>query len=385
MNYIDLYPHLTFKKDWNLSEKSQRLLGECSGIIKAISDTPILPKYREKLMRVALIKGAKSTAAIEGNTLTEEEIELIQQGKDIEPSKEYMKIEVRNILEAFTQLFLKVVNEGKSNLISCELINEMHAMIGKGLNEHFAAEPGRFRSNRVVVGGHPTPDSIHVQELMESYCQFLKDIFGYSSGRQEYYEVIVQAIVAHVYLEWIHPFGDGNGRTGRLIEFYILLRGKTPDIALHLLTNHYNLTRPEYYRQIQVAKVKRNLGEFIEYALVGFRDGLQRTLKTINESHLETTWTQYVHTTIDTMDWSEKTMKRKRNLVLGIVIDKEYTVKEIILASPKIARDYAGISERVIYKELAELVSAKLLTKTSNAKYKANTDILIEYIAKRKS
>jgi hypothetical protein len=55
---------------------------------------------------------------------------------------------------------------------------------------------------------------------------------------------LIAAVVAHVYFEWIHPFGDGNGRTGRLIELKLLLEAGVPQPAAHLLSNHYNATRP---------------------------------------------------------------------------------------------------------------------------------------------
>lgn len=54
---------------------------------------------------------------------------------------------------------------------------------------------------------------------------------------------IFKAVVAHLYLAWIHPVGDGNGRTARLVEFQILLSSGVPSPAAHLLSNHYNQTR----------------------------------------------------------------------------------------------------------------------------------------------
>ena len=69
-------------------------------------------------------------------------------------------------------------------------------------------------------------------------------------GKQSFQDPVIQAIVAHVYIAMIHPFGDGNGRTARLIEFYILLRAGLPDMASHILSNHYNDTRQEYYRRL---------------------------------------------------------------------------------------------------------------------------------------
>lgn len=385
MDLITKYPHISFRKDWKLTPYSLRLLGECNGLVKAICNTPILPDYRKKLMQTALIKGAQATTAIEGNTLTESEIEKVSQGKELPPSKEYQKIEVKNILNAFAMLFKEVVFDDQSKLISPELIKHFHFIIGQNLGEHLDAEPGRFRQDNRTVGTYRCPDYQDVEELMDNFCKWLKEEFNYVSGIQKYYEIIVQAIVSHIYLEWIHPFGDGNGRTGRLLEFYILLRGKTPDIALHILSNHYNLTRPEYYRQIQNATLQRNLSQFIEYALVGFRDGLQNTLDLIHDSNIETTWKRHVYDTFEEYTGSnEQAMKRKRRLVLDLEPTKLYSVKEIVLASPKIAKDYATIEERTVYRDLEELEKLKLLTKDKNGKFKLNIDILVKLLAIKK-
>ena len=49
---------------------------------------------------------------------------------------------------------------------------------------------------------------------------------------------ILKAIFAHLYLVWIHPFGDGNGRTARLLEFHILTAASLPYPVTHLLSNY---------------------------------------------------------------------------------------------------------------------------------------------------
>jgi Fic family protein len=86
---------------------------------------------------------------------------------------------------------------------------------------------------------------------------------------------ILKAVVAHLYLAWIHPFGDGNGRTARLVEFQILLSSGVPSPAAHLLSNHYNQTRSEYYRQLdRASKSGGELAPFIEYGARGFVAGL---------------------------------------------------------------------------------------------------------------
>ncbi len=256
MTYYREYPHLIFKKHWDLNSRCLIAFGQSIALLKAINNTPIMPQYYESLMNVALRKGAQSTTAIEGNTLTDDEIAKIIEGKKLPESREYQGVEVQNILEAFNTILQETVYENDEQLITKELILRFHKMVGKNLGEHFAAIPGQFRYSDVVVGSYRCPDYRDVPALIDEYCTFLKSTFKYESGDQRFTDIFIEAIVAHVYLELIHPFGDGNGRTGRLIEFYILSRGGNPDITLHILSNHYNLTRPEYYRQIEKANCK---------------------------------------------------------------------------------------------------------------------------------
>ena len=137
-------------------------------------------------------------------------------------------------------------------------------MIGRDLGENFAAIPGQLRSNDVIVGHYRCPDYNDVPALLDNLCDWMKREFAFGKSNQQFHGVLIQAIVCHVYIEWIHPFSDGNGRTGRLAEFYIMLRGGNPDIASHILSNYYNQTRQLYYRHLDEASVTGDLSEFIE-------------------------------------------------------------------------------------------------------------------------
>lgn len=72
-----------------------------------------MPQYYDELMLLALRKGAQATTAIEGNTLTEEEIAKLQEGQKLPPSKEYQEIEVSNILNAFNEILIEIVYKNK--------------------------------------------------------------------------------------------------------------------------------------------------------------------------------------------------------------------------------------------------------------------------------
>jgi hypothetical protein len=98
------YPHIQFRQHWALNPDCLIILGQCDAYVKAISNTPIMPAYYDELMHISLIKGAQATTAIEGNTLTDEEIERLQAGEKLPPSRAYQETEVRNILDAFNSL-----------------------------------------------------------------------------------------------------------------------------------------------------------------------------------------------------------------------------------------------------------------------------------------
>ncbi len=381
------YPHLRFEKHWNLINSDYFILGQCESLITSVLNTPIDPTYFKEIKGVALIKGVQATTAIEGNTLTEDEIKKVSNGEKLPPSKEYQEIEVKNILTAFYDLVNKVMSGDSDKLITPDLLCSFHRMIGAGLGDHFEAIPGKFRfgSNNVIVGKYRGAEGVDVECLIESLCDFLRTQFRFERGDHNFMDVIIEAIVAHVYIELIHPFGDGNGRTGRLVEFYILLRGGMPDIALHILSNHYNLTRPDYYRQLQRSSETKDLTEFIRYAIIGLRDGLVEVLKKIQKSQTQITWIKYIYDVFDGLPvGKEETFKRKRTLALEMPIHKKALLAEIPDLTIKLAKLYGQVSLKTIQRDAEEITSLGIFVKEGD-KYEANISLLNEMFAKNKS
>jgi len=381
-NLLNKYPHIKFKTNWELKPLMYYMLGECNSLIKAINNTAIRPDYLTKLHSIALIKGAQATTAIEGNTLSIEDIEKIQNGNKLPPSKEYLQIEIENILNAFNEILKIVIVEKKTRLIGPELLLNFHKMVGKNLGEHFEAVPGKFRNNNVIVGNYKAPNYQDVEELINNFCEWMRKEFKYENN-QTFIDAVIQAIVAHIYIAWIHPFSDGNGRTARLLEFYLLLRAGVPDIASHVLSNFYNITRSEYYRQIEASTKNRDVTNFILYALQGFRDGLNEVLETIQENQLLITWRNYIFGIFEskmTIGKTRQANKRRRNLILDIPYDKYLTMEEILNSKSWIIKDYSVLSERSFLRDLDELVELGLLDKNKTG-FRAKIEILKKFMA----
>ena len=193
---------------------------------------------------------------------------------------------------------------------------------------------------------------------------------------------IIKAILAHLYLAWIHPFGDGNGRTARLVEFEILLAAGVPFPAAHLLSNHYNQTRQEYYRQLDYAsKSGGDIIPFIDYAVQGFVDGLQGQLTVVRAQQWDVAWQNYVHELFrDNMKAAEI---RQHHLALDLgTIQGFVPLAKITDTTPRLAKTYATKSPKTLQRDLAELEKMNLIERTSEG-IRARREIILAFLPRR--
>jgi Fic family protein len=207
-----VYPHITFQKKWVLNNETIYRMGQSECIIQSIASMPLMPENRKRLLSVSLRKGARATTAIEGNTLSDEDIEKIEAGENLPQSKEYLQIEVQNIIDALNKIRDEVITEKKSAILSPELIENFNRLVGQNLGDYFQAIPGKLRvsGQNVVVGQYRAPLGEDVLSLVQQFCDWIRREFKYEDGDQLFRDQIVQAIIVHIYLAMIHPLGMGT-------------------------------------------------------------------------------------------------------------------------------------------------------------------------------
>jgi Fic family protein len=377
------YPHMQFRQHWTVDADLNYQLGQCDAIVDAMCHAPLLPGVRSQLLLLSLKKGAQATTAIEGNTLTDEEVERIANNETLPPSQKYQEQEVKNVLEAFNTLLKRTVLQNAKDLISPELLRDFHRMIGKDLGEHFHAVPGQLAQSQRTVGPYRPPPAEHVLPLVERMCEWLREEFRFPN-QNRFSDAIIQAIVTHVYIEWIHPFDDGNGRTGRLVEFYILMRGGLPSIASHHLANHYNDTRSEYYRQIQVAKNEKDLTGFLRYAVTGLRDGLQKAQRKVQSNALEQMWRVLVYDRFGKRTIQRReAFVRQREVALSLPLDRPIRFTEVAELTPSLKESYKDVKPRTVLRDLQEIEKLELITREPGLVH-ANRRLLEETLPDRR-
>src|SRR5262249_16120802 len=152
--------------------------------------------------------------------------------------------------------------------ITVATLKEFNALILKGLELNEDVVPGEIRNYDVGVGSYRGAPHGDCEFLLSKLCEWIESPLFQDDSDNNLITAIIKSIVFHLYLAWIHPFGDGNGRTARLVELAILLAQGVSTPAAHLLSNHYNATRKKYYGELdRASKSGGDIIPFIEYAM----------------------------------------------------------------------------------------------------------------------
>jgi Fic family protein len=355
------------------------LLGEASSKCAHISGVPLLPGVATELYKLYLTKGALATVAIEGNTLTEEEVSKHLEGKlDLPQSKAYLQQEVDNIIKACDSIADNLL-DGKPKDLSVELIKFYNEMVLDGLKLDEGVTPGEIRKHSVGVWTYRGAPAEDCKYLLEKLCEWLKEFTPPSDDEKMIYGII-KAIICHVYLAWIHPFGDGNGRTARLLEFHILISCGVPDLSAQLLSNHYNMTRTDYYKQLDAShKSGGDIFPFILYAIIGFTDGLSEQINIIRSQQVHVHWKDYIHEKFSNKDGKAEVRRRRLIIDLSALL-KPIPLAELRYISPRIAEAYAVLTDKTLNRDINALIKMGLAEKNKEG-VRAKPETMFAFLA----
>lgn len=226
----------------NLSTEIGRLLG--------IVDATHLRKPQTELRKKNKVKTIRASLAIEGNTLSEDQITAIIENKRvIGPTKDIKEVE--NAIQAYDNL-------SNFDAFSKESYLEAHRLLMLGLVDM----PGQFRAGSVGVRqgdriAHLAPPGWNVDNLMTNLFRYLKE------GEDN---LIIKSCVFHYEMEFIHPFMDGNGRMGRLWQTVILMN-VNPVFAYLPIEQEIKKSQEEYYNVLSQCDKEGLSTKFVEYLL----------------------------------------------------------------------------------------------------------------------
>lgn len=283
------YPWLGFTDHLRKLERETWMqLGEAVSRIEHIAGAPLEPEAERKMHTAYMIKGAMATVAVEDKTLAEEDIrEYLGASLRLPPKAIFPEQKINNIVDACKIIAASVDPEGKYPPLTPEETKNYNSLVLQELEHREDVVPGELRRHSVVVGINRSVPARDCEILLEEFCAWNNGL-EFPAGMEKSYSILA-AIASHLYFVWIHPFGDGNGRTARLIEFRNLLRAGFPPHVAQLLSIHYSLTRTEYFRQLDRAnRSGSHMSEFFGYAVQGLVGQLRKQVEVIQTLQRET-------------------------------------------------------------------------------------------------
>lgn len=277
------------------------------------------------LRRINRIMSIHSSLAIEGNTLTMDQVTDIIDGKRVLGNPREI-LEVKNALSAYDLM-------GDLDPFDLDCLLKAHGIMMSGIIDDAGAlrktGVGVYSGERLI---HLAPPYDRVPELIASLMQWTKDSKDHP---------LIKSCVFHYEFEFIHPFSDGNGRTGRL--WHTLILSKWNDLMASIpVESMIRRHQEEYYEAISRSTADGDSGAFIEFML-----------EVILEAVKNTSAANRIDSTHGINDTERK--------LLHLIVEGEFrTADEVALLM--------GVSKRTVERSLASLKNKGLIVREGSDK-----------------
>lgn len=209
-------------------------------------------------------RNTHASTAIEGNPLTLVQVRALEEGRALAAADLRSKREILNYFAGLRH----IEKRASTARIQHEDILTLHRILAEGVMDQ--GDAGRYRSIPVRVGSYLPPGPGAVSGLMKELLDWWNDASGELSP-------VLSSAIVHYRFEAIHPFADGNGRTGRALALWELYRRGFDTHHIFSVDEYYWEDRPAYYAALNAVTLQGgDLSGWLEYSAEGLRQTLER-------------------------------------------------------------------------------------------------------------
>ena len=204
--------------------------------------------------------------------------------------------------------------------VSADFIREIHRRIVTGCNDDHC-EPGRTRPDawNVTFGTPRCRGAEGGRECSEAFEGFAAAI----AGEFQRHDRLIQAIAAHYHIGAMHPFGDGNGRTARALESFMLRRAGVNDVIMVSLSNYYYEHKDEYLTALYETRENgHDLTPFLKFALPAVAERCNVVAEAIATNHRRVLFREFARSLFGKLRSPRRRVLAQRQLqILEILLD----------------------------------------------------------------
>jgi Fic family protein len=295
--------------------KTSQSLGELKGIAKTIPNQAML-------VNAVVLQEAKDSSEIENIITTQDELykALASQGKQPSQVKE-----VINYRKAIFTGFELIKKQGFLRVKDIETIQKTIIENNAGIR----AMPGTVLKNDKTGAVVYTPPQ-EKDEILDLLNNFLEHF----NMNQTDLSPLINLAILHYQFESIHPFYDGNGRTGRILNILYLILNELLDIPILYLSSYINENKSNYYKYLNQVNKTDQWGDYILYMLKAVEETSNYTIKKINmiKNQLEITIEKV----------KKEAPKIYRKELIELLFEQPYSKIEFVVDKLKVERKAAS-------------------------------------------
>jgi len=255
---------MSYQPQFTITHLLLERVGKLSVLRERILSAAVDVAWIPALQMDARARTAHSSTAIEGNPLTLDQVRAVEEGREVLATNDRARREVLNYFAGLRY----IEKHARKKAIEHADVLELHRIVAAQVMDQGAA--GRYRTIRVRVGPYVPPPPEDVSGLMF-------ELFSWWNKEAPALSPVLSSAILHYRFEAIHPFADGNGRTGRALALWELYRRGFDTHHIFAVDEFYWEDRPRYYTALQeVRRRGDDLTAWLEYAAEGLEQTLQR-------------------------------------------------------------------------------------------------------------
>lgn len=245
--------------------RSHQALAELKGVASGVPNEGIL-------ISTLSLQEAKDSSAIENIITTEDELFRSDSRTGI-----YVTVAAREVYDYATALRTGFEEVRATGLLTNNNVLSIQACIEKN-SAGFRKLPGTALKNQTTGETVYTPPQHpeEIERLMANLERFIND------NEMSELDPLVKMAVIHHQFESIHPFYDGNGRTGRILNILYMVQQGLLDVPVLYLSRYVNQTKGEYCRLLQAVRTDEKWEDWVLYMLVGVERTSVQTTRLVN-------------------------------------------------------------------------------------------------------
>ncbi|MBD3233363.1 MAG: Fic family protein, partial [candidate division Zixibacteria bacterium] len=245
--------------------KAERLLGKLDGITQLLPDVDFF-------IFMYIRKDAASSSQIEGTLAT-----MIDAIEAEAKTSGALPKDVDDILH-----YIKALNYGLDRIkkipMSLRFIRELHKVLMEGARSTHFSDPGEFRKTQNWIGGTSIKNASYIPPPPIEMKNALYDFENFLHTEDDMLPLLKAGFI-HAQFETIHPFLDGNGRTGRLLITFYLWLSRLLDKPVLFLSSYFKRYQKEYYRRLN-GYHNSEVEEWFEYFINGIIETADKAILT---------------------------------------------------------------------------------------------------------